>query len=207
MTTGAPAGERTAPPHEQLALPGFDAPTKPTDRLFFAIFPDADTAAHVARLAEQLRGEHQMKGKPLATKRFHVTLHHLGDYAGLPPDVVAAASEAAAAVAMPSFDVAFDYTMSFLSRRGSLPLVLRGHDGIAAATAFQHALAASLEKAGFAGASKAQFTPHLTLLYDGHRVMERPVEPVSWTVREFVLVHSVLGRTRHVVLGQWPLRP
>jgi 2'-5' RNA ligase len=33
----------------------------------------------------------------------------------------------------------------------------------------------------------------------------RAVEPIRWTVREFVLVHSLLGQTRHVPLARWSL--
>jgi RNA 2',3'-cyclic 3'-phosphodiesterase len=76
----------------QSSLPGFDAEPKPTDRLFFAIFPDADTAARIARLALQLRSEHGLRGTPLKQERFHVTLHHLGDYAGLNHGIVAMAT-------------------------------------------------------------------------------------------------------------------
>jgi RNA 2',3'-cyclic 3'-phosphodiesterase len=32
-----------------------------------------------------------------------------------------------------------------------------------------------------------------------------PVEPIEWTVTEFVLVHSLLGRTTHRVLARFPL--
>jgi 2'-5' RNA ligase len=50
-----------------------------------------------------------------------------------------------------------------------------------------------------------RFTPHLTLLYDNRYVEGRDVEPIAWSVREFVLIHSVLGKTRHIHLGRWPL--
>jgi 2'-5' RNA ligase len=76
----------------QLSLPGFEPPPRLTDRLFFAIFPDPPTAGHIAQLARRLRREHALKGRPLATQRFHVTLHYLGNYAGLPQDIVAQAS-------------------------------------------------------------------------------------------------------------------
>jgi 2'-5' RNA ligase len=44
------------------------------------------------------------------------------------------------------------------------------------------------------------------MLYDGRLVAGQPVEPIRWVVREFVLVHSLLGQTRHEVLGRWALR-
>lgn len=190
---------------EQLFLPGFDAGSQPTDRLFFAIYPDPPAAARIARVARNLRDEHGLKGKPLPTKRFHVTLHFLGDYAGLPPDVVAMASAAAATVSMPSFDLAFDRTMSFTGRPGNRPFVLVGGEGVAAVAAFQQALGAALEKTGLGGRVESRYTPHVTLLYNPQLVAGQAVEPIAWTAREFVLVRSLIGRTRHVPLARWSL--
>jgi 2'-5' RNA ligase len=36
-------------------------------------------------------------------------------------------------------------------------------------------------------------------------VPEQKIEPVEWTVREIVLVHSLLGRTEHRPLARWTL--
>jgi 2'-5' RNA ligase len=189
---------------EQLSLLGFE-PTPPTDRLFFAIFPDADAAARIAKLAERLRGKGGLKGKPLATERFHVTLHHLGDYIRLPQDIVAAAREAAAAVTAPPFDVLFDYAVSFVGRPRNRPFVLRGGDGVAALMAFQQSLGLAMRKAGLGRWVDQRFTPHVTLLYDDRFVDEQRIEPIGWAVHEFVLVHSLLGRSEHIPLERWPL--
>jgi len=190
---------------EQLGLPGFDAAPRPTDRLFFAIFPDAEAAARIAGLAGRLRADQGLKGRPLRPERFHITVNHLGDYVGLPQGVVAAASEAAAAIAAPPFDVEFDRVESFRGRLGNRPLVLRGGDGLAALAAFQQALGAAMMKTGLGRWVERSFTPHVTLLYDDLAVDEQAVEPVRWTVREFVLIHSLLRRTQHIPLARWPL--
>ena len=43
----------------------------------------------------------------------------------------------------------------------------------------------------------------MTLWYSGEReVDEHPIEPIGWTVREFVLIHSLRGHTH---LARWPL--
>lgn len=146
-----------------------------------------------------------MRGKPLAIQRFHVTLVFLGDHVGLPQAIVARACEAAAGVTMPPFDVGFDRVASF-SRRRNLPLVLLGGDGVAALTTLHLALVAALQTAGLGDERESGYTPHLTLLRDDRRVAEQPVEPIGWTAREFVLVHSQIGRGRHVTLARWPLR-
>lgn len=192
----------------QSSLPGFCEP-KLTDRLFFAIFPDRDSASRIAELAQQLRDEHGLRGKPLKTERFHVTLHHLGDYAGLPQGIVTCAGEAAACVtvAMPPFEVAFDRAASFSSAPRNRPFVLRGGEvGVAALMAFQQALGMTMKKAGLGHWAKPGYTPHVTLLYDDHCIPEQAVETVAWKVHELVLVHSLIGQTRHVPLARWLLR-
>ena len=191
---------------EQHSLAGFDSAPRSTDRLFFAIYPNVDAAARIARLAQHLCGEHRLKGRPLAAERLHVTLHHLGDYVGLPEALVAAAINAASTIAMRPFEVAFDRAGRFGGGTGKRPFVLLGGDGITALTAFQQALGMAMKKAGLGRLAESRFTPHMTLLYDDRRVSEQAVETIGWTAHEFVLVHSLLGRTRHVPLARWVLR-
>jgi 2'-5' RNA ligase len=50
-----------------------------------------------------------------------------------------------------------------------------------------------------------RFTPHVTLLRDSHLVPEHDIEPISWTVKDVVLVHSLLGKTPHRHLARLPL--
>jgi RNA 2',3'-cyclic 3'-phosphodiesterase len=197
----------------QLSLPGFDAVPLPTDGLFFALFPDARSAARIERIAHDVcsrqrdteRGSNALV--PLGLERYHVTLHHLGNYAGgLPQAVVARAIRAASTVRMNAFAVAFDRAEDFRGR----PLVLRAHEGALALLEFRFALGKALESAGFAGRTRAPFTPHVTLAYrEPAEAKRRFVEPldeiVSWTVQDFVLVHSLLGRTRHIALARWSL--
>ena len=192
---------------KQLSLTGFDPPPKPTDRLFFALFPEADAAARIRLLADRLRGAHCLRGRPLETERFHVTLHHVGDHVGLPDQLVEQAREAAAMVAMSSFEVGFNRVASF-RRSQSLPFVLRGDErgDLAALMSFQQTLGKAMTQAGLGRMVDQRYTPHVTLLYDDRTVTDQLVEPIRWTVREFVLVHSLLGQHRHVPLGRWPLR-
>jgi 2'-5' RNA ligase len=191
-------------PRAQLSLDGI-APEQPTDRLFFAIFPDAPAAARIAALAQSLRVEHRLRGRPQRADRLHATLHHLGDHAGLPPSLVSAAGTAAARVATPPFEITFDSASSFSGRAGNLPLVLRAGRGVRSLEALHAAIGTRMAAAGLARLVKPAFVPHVTLLYDDRSVAPRAIEPVTWIVREFVLVHSLLRRTEHRVLGRWEL--
>jgi RNA 2',3'-cyclic 3'-phosphodiesterase len=102
--------------------------------------------------------------------------------------------------------VVFDRVMSFRGKSGNRPLVLRGDDGLAALTAFQQVLGEAMMKAGLWRWAKPNYTPHVTQLYADRGIAEQVVERVGWTVREFVLVRSLLGQTRYIPLARWPLR-
>ena len=179
-------------------------PQQPTDRLFFAIFPDTGAAARIARLSQALRAQHRVRGKSLATERLHVSLHHVGDYAGLPQHIVAAACRVASALAVRPFTVEFNGAASFRGRPGHQPFVLLGDDGIVGLQALQQGLGNALDAAGL-GHANLHYTPHVTLVYGDRLVADRPVEPITWGVREFVLVHSLLGRSRYIPLERFRL--
>lgn len=189
---------------QQSSVPG-SAPAAATDRLFLAIFPDRETAAKLATLAATQCARHGLRGKPLAPERLHVTLFHLGDSTGLRQDVADAASRAASRVEAASFELAFDRVASFAGRRDKVPFVLKADDGNAALRAFHAELAARLREAGLGSFAGGSFEPHVTLAYDVRTVAAEAVTPVSWRVHEFVLIHSLLGRTRHVPLAHWTL--
>lgn len=189
---------------EQLS---FFPPSGPRrDRLFFGIFPDQSVSHTVLTpLAQQLRTRHRLRGRPLAPERFHITLQHLDDFAGVPAEIVHAASEAAASLSVAAFEVTFDTAGSFFKENGNNPFVLRGGLGLTALRAFQKSLASALGRVGLGRYVTGSFTPHITLLYDSALIPEHNIQPVRWTVTEFTLIHSLLGETRHIPLARWPL--
>jgi 2'-5' RNA ligase len=177
--------------HEALA-------GRPTDRLFLAVVPDAETADRIAQIARHLRISHGLSGRPLHPEHLHVTLCHIETGIGFTPGVVDSVKACATAVAMPSFRVCFDRAESF--KNGAL--VLRGDDGTIGLDVLQQRLSDALDGEPHRARS---YTPHVTLLRDNHRVPEQRIEPIEWTVREVVLVHSLLGRTTHRHVARWPL--
>lgn len=188
----------------QSGFEGF-APPVPTDRLFFALFPDGETASRIAALAASECELHGLRGKPLRSDRLHVTLFHLGDWAGVPEDVVPAAMRAAGALHEAPFDLVFDTVASFAARRAQKPFVLKSASGNEALRGFHARFAGELRQAGLAQWARASFEPHVTLAYDRKLVAPQPVEPVAWRARDFALVHSLLGQTRHLRLAEWRL--
>jgi 2'-5' RNA ligase len=169
-------------------------------RLFLAILPDAEASARIDRLAGRLRRAHKFAGKLIQRERLHVSLFFLGEAC---ENIVRMVGDAAANVRTEPFEVTFDRTVSFRGSTGSRPFVLVGEDGPSRLQSFRRALVTAIARKGLRGLAKTNFTPHITLLYDAQSVDEYPIEPISWTAREFVLVHSLKG---HVHLARWPLR-
>jgi 2'-5' RNA ligase len=177
----------------------------PTDRLFFALFPDGEAASRIGALAGSECEHHGLRGKPLRTARLHVTLFHLGDWVGVPGDVVTAATRAAGALHEAPFDLAFDTVASFATRGAQKPFVLKSTSGNAALRSFHARFSQALRHAGLGQWTHGNFEPHVTLAYDPKLVAPQAVEPIAWRARGFALVHSLLGQARHLRLGEWRL--
>ncbi|MBS0273368.1 MAG: 2'-5' RNA ligase family protein [Proteobacteria bacterium] len=173
------------------------------DRIFLAAVPDVDMAARIHALAEALKDGHGFTGSLILPEHLHVTLFHLGDWAALPDEIVALASSAASQVNVPPFEVAFHRVQSFRNSTGVFPFVLTGDK--AQWRMLHEALRVALTEAGLGGATRGDFEPHVTLTYDKVRVKPRAISPIGWTVKDFVLIHSELGKTAHNHLGRWHL--
>lgn len=179
----------------------------PSDRLFFALFPDAAAVARVAELILSLRRQHGLRGRALPMDHLHVTLQFLGDYPqDVWPQVAQRAAEAASRVRLPAFDACFDYVASFAARRKQAPLVLRSETGRNALCALHADLGQALRILGSLIRVEHGFEPHLTLMYDDREVAAHPIEPIAWRAGEFVLVRSRIGKGEYEPLGRWPLQ-
>jgi len=69
---------------QQRSLDGFGAAPKPTDRLFFAVFPEAAAAEHIAELAQRLRSQHGLKTDRLSGHAFCAARLRAGRLSVLP---------------------------------------------------------------------------------------------------------------------------
>ena len=168
-------------------------------RLFFAVLPDADTAARIHRLAHALKRAHKFDRKLIEAQLLHVSLFFLGEPS---EQLVRITREAATEVRMQPFQLWFDRSASFKGRSGSRPFVLVGDEGVERLRSFRRALGVELAARGLRRLAKRDFTPHVTVLYADRSVEEHPIERIGWTVNEFVLIHSLRG---HIHLARWPL--
>jgi 2'-5' RNA ligase len=174
--------------------------------LHFLTFPAVSTAARMAALAWRCRREYGLSAKPLPTSRFHVSLVSFGEFdeRETAEALAVRARDALANFSAGPFVVMLDRVESFSGRDHRYALVLRGDDGVVGLEMLYQKLGIAMRWAGFK--LPLNFTPHLTLSYDNYRIKERFVEPISWTVREFELVLSLVGETKYEVRGRWQLR-
>jgi RNA 2',3'-cyclic 3'-phosphodiesterase len=187
-----------------------DLPATPRrpERLFFALFPDAETAARVSQVRERFIRDNHLRGTRLETKRLHVSLHHVGDYKRLRGKFIYAAQQAGKAVSMRGFEMtlrsirSFERTPAVNDRLPRRPLVLLG-EGADALPELHKMLGAAMEKNGLQAG--ARFTPHMTLLYGPEPVPAQAIDPIRFTVSEFALIHSELWLTRYNVIDRWSL--
>lgn len=177
------------------------------ERLFFGIMLPAEAALSAVDVLEESRDTQGLRGRAIRQDRLHVTLIHVGDYQGMPPQsVIDALKQAGESVTPAAFDVAFDRASSFSGAPGRHPHVLLGDKGVEALKAFRADLLKAVVREGVKPLSRQDFNPHVTLSYADRRLPERPIRPISWRPEEFVLIHSEVGRSIYHTLGRWPLR-
>jgi 2'-5' RNA ligase len=173
------------------------------ERIFLAALPDEKTRARIHAFAEAQKREKGFTANLILPEHLHITLFHLGDWPKLPEEIVNLTLGAASQVNVPAFEVAFARAESFRNSTGVYPFVLTSEK--TPWRVLHEALRVALVNAGLGGATKGDFEPHITLAYDKVRVKPFAIEPIAWTVRDFVLIHSQLGKTAHTHLGRWSL--
>lgn len=165
-------------------------------RYFFAALPDPVSASRIHAWAERTLGPEGM----LDAKRLHVTLAITPDFsAPRPVEPLLRAGERVAACA-------FDLVLDRLSI-GTRSIALRPGHSQRAAIELHGAIADAMAIEGVEMRDDWRFNPHMTLAYRQSLPATRPVTDRGWGAGEFVLIHSLVGLTRHEVLGRWPLRP
>jgi len=172
-----------------------------TQRLFFALWPDAATSNALATLAQQIAVE--SGGRPTAPGNVHLTLAFLGDQ---PRRIARELSAAAARISAPSFDLVLDSVDSWRKNAiawagvQSVPPPLME---------LQQKIARSLLVIGLE-AEERPFAVHVTLARRITVAVRHPLAPpLVWRVTAFALVVSEpdVAGARYRVLSSWPLAP
>ncbi|TPJ42995.1 2'-5' RNA ligase [Mesorhizobium sp. B2-5-13] len=174
------------------------------NRIFFAILAESATAAMVAQKAVALSGEFELQGRFVPEKHIHISLVGLGDHHEYPEELVVIARHIGSMIVAKPFEVSFNRLAAF----GGGALVLRSSDGNPALQTFWRDLTAVISDSPLKPFITKSIEPHVTLLRDEVRVpriRERSIDPVGWTVRDFVLVHSLIRKRAYRVHGRWEL--
>ena len=180
-------------------------PQRP-ERLFIGCFPEERVWSAIRHLGKQTTSKFDLTGNLLADDRFHTSLVHISDRKWLRSKDQFAAERAAATVTIAPFEISYRSIGSFpgTPKKGrplEHPLVLLADEG--PVMKLQAALASGLRQ--FKYRVPESFRPHLTLSYNRQFVPARAIEPITFLVTEFVLVHSKLWLKEYRILRRWPL--
>jgi 2'-5' RNA ligase len=168
-------------------------------RVFFALWPDAATAAQLHALGGELH--RHCGGRRLRRETLHLTLAFLGD---VPRVRVAELLALAAGVAGEAFSLKMERTGSWKGNRvvwAAPPATPPALERLA------DALSSTLRGAGFT-LEERPFSPHLTLLRNARRPPPADVQvQICWPVASFALVESerLAEGAHYQVLGRWRL--
>lgn len=181
------------PPHH-ATLP----PMRARNPLYVMAKPPPEVQAAIVALPRNDPG----RGPEL----LHVTLISLYDLHYAPPEWLPATIAALDGFAAAPFPLRFDR----IENRKAV--TLRTREPLAEARAFQKALVDHLlrEKAPIMDGTTPE--PHITINYRGDRQGSQTLRsikmpPVEWTVREILLMESIVGKTTHIEHGRWALTP
>lgn len=173
------------------------ASERTTQRLFFALWPDAAVRESLAAVVKQTAQHHQ--GKAMRPDNLHITLAFLGNVS----DVQRACVEAAAdAINMTPFDLRLDH-VGWFKRPQVLWL------GATETPEPLMQLVVGLNR-GLRGCDIAlderPFATHLTLMRKIRKFNDLVIEPIDWHVDHFCLVQSLTHPegVEYKVVKQWP---
>ncbi|MES2055623.1 MAG: RNA 2',3'-cyclic phosphodiesterase [Pseudomonadota bacterium] len=168
----------------------------PAHRLFFAIRPPLTLARQMTNAAHWFGND----GRVLRPEHVHVTVDILDDVEDvetLGRRMRKIGEEVAHGVFRACFDLAVGSPRS---------IALRPRRRIGGLHALRERIVRRRQAAGIAERRGYRFSPHTTLGYWQGQPFSERIAPVEWEVREFVLIHSHLGQTRHEIIGRWALR-
>jgi 2'-5' RNA ligase len=169
----------------------------PAYRLFFAVKPPPRVARQIDHYAAVLAGGTAR----IAVAHQHVTLGVTADTPAWPQALIETLHHGAARIMADPFDLVLD-RLSY----GGRSAALRPSRANAALARLQRQVADAMTRASAPRRDDWHFSPHQTLFYRDGPPAQRRIEGFGWRVEELVLVCSHVGRTRHDIVGAWPLQ-
>lgn len=165
-------------------------------RLFFALRPPPALADQIAQSAPWFGA----KGRCVWPEHLHITLDILHDYPSFPT----ALADAMVAIGEKVRSAPAAIVLDEANGRGGTVVLRPGRRNAALAALYQEINDARTDMS-VAQRRGYRFSPHMTLSRGATRDFRMAIRPISWRAEEFVLIHSLVGRTEHRVLGRWRL--
>ena len=165
-------------------------------RLFFAIRPPEGARPYF--LEEQRRFA---PGRAVREEYLHLTTALSNDYQAFPSVLAKRMLAVGDSVIADQFRVVLDQVVA--SRHS---VAMCASEKLQSFAALCRVLGLGMIRAGIPIRAGWRSTPHATLLYRRGEPLRQCIDPTSWTVSEFVLIHSHVGLGLHEELGRWPLR-
>lgn len=165
-------------------------------RLFLGIRPPAIIARQIDHESVRRGGDE----KRVRSDHQHLTLWILNDHPDFPERVAKRLIEAGSRIAADPFCLVLDRVVG----SNSSVALRSGHTNRALAQLHRQ-IDAIMHRAGVMSREGYRFSPHLTLFYRHGQPFREAIRAYNWNVEEVVLIHSLVGRKQHNVLGRWPL--
>lgn len=171
-----------------------------SERLLFALWPAPPV---IETLEKAWHDFVPARGRPIATRNWHITLIFLGTVDAVMRRCV---EPAAGSVDGSPFDVVLDQ----IEWRRRQRIVWAGATTTSAAlVSLVEKLTKALAECGYKAEGRA-YRPHVTLVRDVMQYAHSPklsIAPIHWHVSDFCLVNSRAGVTgsEYTVLRRWPL--
>jgi RNA 2',3'-cyclic 3'-phosphodiesterase len=179
---------------------------KPHHTIFFAVRPTPEVTTGALEITQLYRDTHFLTGPSRPSPVLHVTLNGIGSYRHLSDDIVFGAEQIATTIRADPFELVLDEVMSFRHPGQPQAFVVCSRQENAALVDLTRQIQDGLFEAGLPYNIGGHLTPHMTLLYDRKTVLPEKLDrPLRWMIREFLLIHSIYGKSEHHVLGRWPL--
>ncbi len=174
---------------------------------FFAVLPDDGVRADITDIGERFRKSHRVNGVSVGVDSLHLGLCPMGRLERSTQPLEAALLAAASTVRASGFQIILESAMRFTAKDGQFPFVLCADGGsMLAALELRKAIAAAQLAVGLRVSGVSSFMPHVVLQH-AHQIdsIEESIPPIHWPVRDFVLIRTFFGHSRHEVVGRWPL--
>ena len=186
------------------------SPRPGVDNVFFALSPEGEAGTQAIHIQRAYLSQLGRDPYLVPENCLHVSLLDIGIRKNLVlrsfDSTIAMAKAAADKLNFDAFDLSFDQALSFDPRStAKKAFILQMGAGRQQVLALCKTLRHSLALANVKSDDKAT-TPHMTLARAVQTVPFSAVPPVCWRASRLVLIHSVVGETRHIPLQSWPLQ-